>query len=215
MKLKSGRIKLTQTGNLPPNIIKEIYAKGYFPERWIEDGFVKIRTETDWAIIHNVKLVMVLAGLTKKANNWLSLTKKGETLLKNDNITEIFLEFLKAFTTKFSWAYNDGFQDEKLGQIGFLYSLFLLNKYGDKEKAFKFYADKYFLAFPSFIEFSVEDETMLGPAYYTRFFERFALWFGFVEVKIKEEKTQEDILFPERVKMLKSTELLNSMLKVK
>ncbi len=182
--LRVKKIKLTQNGNLPLKFIKDIYSKRYLPDSWIDKGFVKIRTETDWIIIHNTKLVLKLAGLVSKRYNYLLLTKKCESLLANKNYSEIFYMFLKTFTLEFNWAHNDGYIDENLGQLGFLYSLYLLNKYGEEERNLKFYTNLYFLAFPAFMEYEDEYNSMKESAFHTRFINRFSIWFGFAEEEI-------------------------------
>ena len=200
-------IKLTQRSNLPPNIVKTIYAKNYLTDSLIEDGIVKIRTETDWTILHNVRLVLTIAGFFRKKYNHLMLTKKGELLLTSGKYSEIFYEFLKSFALRFRWDYNDLFDNEAIGQMGFLYTLHLLNNYGSKERDIKYYSDLYFLAFPSFIE-NNEEDSMAEPAFYIRFIERFALWFGFLEVRIVEGKNY----FGREIK-IKRTTLLEHMFK--
>lgn len=207
--LKSDKIKLTQKGNLPPTIIKNIYAKRYLPDRWIDNGITKLRTETDWIAIHNTVIVLKMAGLIGKKYNYLFLTKKCESLLNNDDYPEIFYEFLKTFTSKFNWAYNDRYEDENLGRIGFLYSLDLLSKYGKEKKDIEYYTDLYFSTFPAFIEYNDDKRSILESVYRTRFIERFALWFGFAEEEISEGKT-----FFEREIKIKSTELLEQLLQV-
>jgi hypothetical protein len=208
--IKSNKVKLTQVGNLPPKFIKEIYAKGYFPEREIDHGIVKLVSEKDWPFIHNVKLVLLLAGLVRKRYNYLHLSKKCESLLNDDNYPEIFFEIFKAYTLQFNWAYNDGYEDEKLGQIGFLYSLHLLNRYGKEAREIKYYADLYFLAFPSFVEFREEDYEDNILVYYYRFIKRFALRFGFVEeINVRRE----GLAFKRKIK-IKSTRLLDQLLHV-
>ena len=207
--LKSNKIKLTQKGNLPPNIIKNIYTKYYLPDKAIENGIVKLRTEIDWIVIHNAKLVLTMAGLIRKKYNYLYLTKKCDSFLDKESYSEIFYEFLKTFVLEFNWAYNDRYDDEKLGQIGFLYSLYLLNKYGKEKKDLSFYTKLYFLAFPSFVEYEDENHSMKEFAYHTRFIDRFSLWFGFAEEEITVGKN-----YLERDIKFKRTKLLEQLLQV-
>jgi len=139
----------------------------------------------------------------------LSLTKKCETLLKDDNYWEIFYQLLKTFTMNFNWSYNDGFDNAEVGQIGFLYSLYIINKYGTEERELKYYTDLYSLAFPIFIE-TIEGETPnLSLAFHTRFIERFALWFGFVE----GDEVKGNNYFQKEIN-LKRTKLLEQLFQV-
>jgi hypothetical protein len=205
--LKTKKIKLTQKGNLPLKVIKDIYAKNHLPEKWIESGIVKVRTETDWIVIHNIKIVLTLAGFLRKQYGYLLLTKKCESLLMGEEYSEIFYEFLRVFTLQFNWAYNDRYDDEELGQLGFLYSLYLINKYGKEENDVKYYTDLYFLAFPSFVEYDNENRSMKESAFHTRFISRFAVWFGFAEEEIIKGKK-----FLELEIKIKRTKLLEQLL---
>jgi len=205
--INSKEIKLTPNGNLPVKVIEGIYSKNYLLDKMIENGIVKIHTETDWTILHNVKLILILAGFIKKKYNHLSLTKKGELLLMGEKYPVIFYEFLKTFTLKFNWAYNDRFIDESVGQLGFLYVMHLINKYGDKEREINYFTDLYFMAFPSFKDIGIDD-SMNDLAFYVRFIERFALWFGF----IKEREIKGKNYFEREIK-IKRTKLLNYLLR--
>ena len=207
--IKAKKIKLTPNGNLPLRVIKEIYAKKYLPSKWIEKGIVSIRTETDWIVIHNVKLVLILAGLLRKQYNFLMITKKSASLLEKENYQGLFYEFLEAFTLKFNWAYNDAFYEEWLGQLGFLYSLFCVNKYGGEKRDLQFYTDLYFKAFPSFVEYEDENSTEKKSVYYVRFVARFAVWFGLVEAELTPNPTT----YRDDVK-IKRTNLLEQLLSV-
>jgi hypothetical protein len=205
--LKTKKIKLTRKGNLPLKIINDIYAKNYLPDELIESGIIKVRSETDWIVLHNSKLVLLLSGLARKQYNFLLLTKKCESLLKEEKYSEIFYEFLQAFTLKFNWAYNDAYDNEELGQLGFLYSLYLLRKYGNEKKDIKYYTDLYFSAFPSFTESENGSRSMNESAFHTRFITRFALWFGFAEEDMKIGKS-----FWEFEIKIKRTEFLEQLL---
>lgn len=104
-------------------------------------------------------MVLTIAGITKKQHSRLSLTKKGKLLLQKEDYSEIFILFLKTYTLIFFWAYNDRFPNQAIGQLAFLYSLYLLNKYGDVEWDVNFYCALYFKAFPKLLE--IEDNRFL------------------------------------------------------
>ncbi|MBZ0184451.1 MAG: hypothetical protein K8F60_18475 [Melioribacteraceae bacterium] len=204
--LKENRIKLTKLGNIPTKIVKELYDKKNFTDSLVEKGLYKIRLERDWLILHTVKIVLQLAGLTKKQREVLSLTKKGETLLNKEDYTGLFFEFLKAYTQKFNWEYNDYIDVKNVGQLAFLYSLFLLNKYGSEYKLVDFYTDLYLKAFPIFL--SQFEESKIRFAYDARFISKFAEWFGFAETKTDNSN---DSLFG--TTFIRSSNLLKAIMK--
>jgi hypothetical protein len=207
---ESGKIKLTARGNLPGKLIKSIYDEGFFPDRMIERGIIKLRMEKDWLILHTIHMVLKLSGLIRKTHGNLFLTKKGEKYLSEGNESQLFLHILETYTMKFNWGYNDGYIIEDIGQIGFLYLLYLINNFGLKYENVAFYSNLYFKAFPTFLEGIESEDPFLGnypeKALSVRFFDRFAYWFGFItyqaipdlpsryeNVKIKKTKLLESL----------------------
>lgn len=190
--LSKGEIKLTPKGNLPTALVKEIYYQKYFLDNMIEAGIAKPHLEENWTILHNTKIVLKMSGLVRVFRGKLITTKQGKSLLENKKYYDIFLCFLKSFTLKFNWAYNDRYDDEVIGQMGFLYLLHLICKYGNEYRNFNYYSDLYFKAYPdlkeaaesSMYDFSNPGESTLE----SRFVSRFAVWFGLVEIPENQNK---------------------------
>lgn len=182
---KNGEIKLTAKGFLPTKIVSELYAQGFIKDQHIESGLFKLYKETDAKSINLTRIMLELAGLTKKRNGKLSLTKSSEKLLSNNH--ELFRLLLETFATKFNWAYYDGYGDNKIGQLGFGFSLILLSKFGHEKKLDSFYAEKYFKAFPALkgqikSAFSTS-EVYSERCYSIRSFHRFLDYFGFITIE--------------------------------
>ncbi len=215
MILRQGGLKLTPKGNLQRKVVTDIYAKGFLIDSHIESGIIKLRKEEDWLFLHLVKIVLTLAKIIRPAKGKLVLLKKWEKVLEKQDYFKIFMEFLKSFMTDYNWAFCDLYADEYTGQIGCVYLLYLVKKYGNDFRGLNFYAEKYFKAFPMlrfnnrFDDFSAryDDATW---ALKTRFFERFAQPFGFVEI-ITE--ASEDYF--NRRKEIKRTPLLDGLIEVK
>lgn len=182
---KSGEIKLTNKGYLPTKIVSEIYSQGFMKEDHIETGISKLYKETDSMTINLTRNLMEFAGLTKKRKGKLSLTKIGQKLLQDDE--ELLRRILLTFTNKFNWAYYDGYGDNKIGQLGYGFSLILLSKYGEKKRLNIFYAEKYLKAFPNLLD-SLEPsystlERYSTNCYSIRTFDRFLDYFGLVNIE--------------------------------
>lgn len=179
-------LKLTPKGNLPQKVFKPLYAKKIMPNIHIEKGIIKLRTEEDWMAIHNIRHIVKIAGWTRKYNGKRSLTKKGEKILAQSSLFPLFKDFFIAFCTKFNWGYNDGYESDTIGHIGFGFSLLLFLKFGNTSRPVKFYADKYIKAFPHLLK-EVSANTYSTPegsvssCYITRTINRFMDWFGLVE----------------------------------
>jgi hypothetical protein len=207
----SGKIKLTSIGNLPGKTLRAIYEEGLFPDSMIENGITKLTTETDWMILHTIHIILKLSGLARKNHGYILLTKKGEKYLLEGNESSLFMRILDTYSLKYNWGYNDGYEIESIGQIGFLYLLFLINKFGSKYESLTFYSDLYFRAFPifrvSYISHDSFRRRIPNNALSVRFFERFSYWFGFIEYQgdVKAAIVKENI-------KIKKTQLLKSLI---
>lgn len=192
---KQGELKLTKNGFLPTKIVADLYEKGYLKDYFIEKGISKLYKESDVPTINLARILVELSTLVKKRNNKLSLTKKGVGIINNDHL--LFQNLFTTFTTKFNWAYFDGFDNEEIGQIGFGFSLILLEKYGENFKSVDFYSNKYLKAFNFDIKSNFDFIDNSNRSYPIRTFERFLEYFGFIEsekdkggelIKVKKTK---------------------------
>ena len=207
---KQGELKLTTKGFLPTKIVTDIYNQKFIQDEMIESGISKLYKETDSKSINLTRILLELSGLVKKRNNKLSLTKKGKAYIK-DNY-KLLMQIFIVFGTKFNWAYYDGYGQNNIGQLGFGFSLILLNKYGKEERIDKFYADKYFKAFPELIE-SIEPSqfetkaTQSTRCYSLRIFDRFLNYFGLLIIHSGKEWDAD--------KYISKTELFDKLIKVR
>ena len=206
------QIKLTPLGALPKKVMVELYDKRYLLEEHIENGITKLWREEDSISIRSARLTVELAGLVKKISGKLTLTKTATKLLETNNRLQIFKQFFKAFTDKFLWSFNDGYPEQPIGQLGWAFSIIMLDKYGDQPQTVDFYADKYLKAFPKFITFFQPDystpERQFFRCYGVRTFDRFLLWFGFVSVD------KQKIFLDLDTDKFKRTDLVQNIIKI-
>ncbi|CAG2532822.1 hypothetical protein MAR621_03016 [Maribacter dokdonensis] len=208
---KTCEIKLTAKGFLPVKIVKDIYAQGYLEEPLFATGTYQLYKESDSMTVNLTRLLGELSGLTKKRNGKLSLTKKGENIT-SDNF-ELFKLIFKTITTKFNWAYYDGYGDNQIGQLGFGFSLVLLHIYGETKRQDTFYVEKYFNAFPDLVDslplsdFATPTEQATS-CYSLRTFDRFLDYFGLVQIKTVGEKWKPD-------KYIIKTDIFDKLIKVR
>ena len=115
----------------------------------------------------------------------MSLTKKGDEIINNDYL--LFQNIFETFATKFKWGYFDNLSNQEIGQIGFGFSLILIEKYGVSFKQVDFYSKKYLKAF----EFDTKSEFDFidnpNRSYPIRTFERFLEYFGLIEFDIDND----------------------------
>lgn len=180
---EKGELKLTAKGFLPTKIVADIYAKGFLKDEFIESGLMKLYKETDSMTVNLTRIILELSGIIKKRSGKLSLTKAGEKTLADN--TKLFQHIFKIFTSKFNWGYYDGYGPDDVAQFGYGFSLILLSKYGNVKRLDRFYAEKYFKAFPVMMDqaaaptFGTVDDHMTS-CYCTRTFPRFLYYFGLI-----------------------------------
>ena len=182
---EAGEMKLTQKGFLPTRIVSDLYRQGFIKDELIESGFYKLYKETDCMTINLTRILLQLAGLTRKRYGKISLTKAAKKI-RNDN-HELLRLIITTFATRFNWAYYDGYSEEQIGQLGYGFSLLLLSKYGKEKRLDTFYAKKYLKAFPELLA-SVHPtygtaEKEAYSCYSIRTFDRFLDYFGLITIE--------------------------------
>ncbi|MBX7202838.1 MAG: hypothetical protein IT240_05820 [Bacteroidia bacterium] len=201
-------IKLTPLGALPKKVMVELYEKRFLLNEFIESGLKKLWKEDDCIAIRSVRHTAELGRLVKKVNGKLSLTKTAIKLLETNNRSQLFKQFFQAFTGKFLWSFNDGYPELPIGQLGWAFSVIMLDKFGEHPQKADFYADKYLRAFPNLITFIQPDyfspERQFQMCYGLRTFDRFFLWFGFVTVEHQKHFLNLDTDIFQRTDLVKS-----------
>jgi len=188
--VKEGQpIKLTTKGNLNRKFVQQSYQHRIITSKYVDEGFSKILKEEDFYPTHFSHILTKIAGLCKKYKNKLSLTKKGEKVIENDIL--LYIELLKAFTTKFNWSYMTYYPDE-VAQLGWGLSVFNFMRYGEQERKLEFYVDRYVHIFGDMLD-AFNDNRHTSPydqlksCYQQRFFNRFCDLFGFASTRVEGE----------------------------
>lgn len=135
--------------------------------------------------LETLKACLLVGSDVKKRGNALSLTQAGQKSLSKRREVR-FWELLDIFTTRFNWGYLD-LADTQAGYFGWAYSLYLLHRYGAQHRKASFYASKVMQAFPN-LQQPIPSEHpgfTLAPerVYQWRFIEKFAAWFGLIELE--------------------------------
>jgi hypothetical protein len=150
---KSKGLKSTIKGNLPRNLCRDA-ALEYFGEEESRERlkYFRIMTEADFMELHTVRIVAGMAGFIRKARGKFILTKAGQEVSHKGMNGKAVIELLKAYTRKFNWGFNDRYPELHIVQNSFLYTLFVLQKYGDILRPCSFYEDLFIKAFPNAID---------------------------------------------------------------
>lgn len=153
----------------------------------MDDLGYNINKETDSNLIHVCKIVLELTGIVRKRMGKWHLTQKGQKLTQPGQRRELFQEIFQTFTTKYNWAYLDAYGHPQAGQMAFAFSMSMLTHFGKTDRLARFYADKYIEAFPMLLEelmppYYGSPQKVLTDCFISRFFSRFAVWWGLVEM---------------------------------
>lgn len=194
-------LKLTQKGNLPQKLLRELTDEGLIESEEQRDLFKRHppRTEIDNFYLHEMKILIQLTGLTMRRYNRISLTKKGKTYLVPEMASELYLKLFMNYVGRYNWGYGDFYPDSWIIQSGFGFSIYLVQKYGTEPRDVNFYAEKFLNAFPNLMVDFPDGQYSNGmkeykSCYKLRVFERFLHRFGLIEIVKKDRYWQNVII---------------------
>lgn len=207
-------LKPTAKGNLPRNFCREA-AQAYWGEgkyrRNIRYG--GINREDDFDDLHVTRLVAELAGLIRKYKGRFVLSRDCRRLLTDGGLAAIYPRLFRAYVEQFNWPYRDGYPELRLIQTAFLFTLYLLERYGDISRSQVFYEDAFLRTFPMLVDelppsqICSPDETVRR-GYTWRALVHFAEFLGLAAV----EPASDERLFHEY--RVKSLPLLNQIVQL-
>ncbi|MBT8361275.1 MAG: SEC-C domain-containing protein [Deltaproteobacteria bacterium] len=159
---------------------------------------LSVRTETNFEPLHTIHLTAQLAGLVRKYKGRLLLTKRCVKSMERNGTLELYPLLMHAYIHKFNWGYRDGYGEVTFIQQSFLFTLYLLDKYGKNWRPATFYSDNFLRAFPMILrefesKFYEPPEDTLRKVYILRVLQRFAGFFGLADI----EQVSKDPINPE------------------
>lgn len=192
---KQQSLKLTQKGNLPRSLVHDLYALRLFPNKYVDDGTIKLMSEDDFYQLTIVHKLCEIAKLIQKRKGKAGLTKKGLQMLQGSPAL-FYQELLKIYTQQYNWAYTESwsFGVEQTGQLGWAFVMYELLRQGDTPKNNKYYGKLYFQLLPGLIEQYPDSPYSSAEAnaesdFQRRFFSGFARLFDLVET-VSETRDQ-------------------------
>lgn len=206
-------VKLTQKGNLPLKLVRELRDMNFpaYESLWIDD--IPIRGEEDAPYIHTINLLTRLAGFTKKRHGKLTLTNKYKKTFERYSAGELYRYLLEVFATKYNWGYEDRYDTSPIIQHGFAFSLYLVGTHGGEKREARFYANRFLDAFPMAVgdftgtSYSSPRETFES-CYCLRVLKRFMKRFGLIDIS-----AEEDSEWKTENKMVIKTELFDKLIR--
>ena len=182
-------IKPTATGNLPRNLCRAAALAFHGEEGYREiTKFAGINTEPDFPELHVTRLVAEMAGLVRKYRGKFILGKACRTLRGTGGNRALYPILFEAFVRKYEWGYLDRYPEFPFLQASFLFSLLLLSRHGDQQRSDSFYCERFLKAFPMLLQGVPASEywtpeKFVSNCYSLRVLQRFAEFFGLVEIE--------------------------------
>ncbi|HEY3298592.1 MAG TPA: SEC-C domain-containing protein [Armatimonadota bacterium] len=187
-------LKPTATGNLPLKVVRDA-ALAY----WGEDRYKKntelgdIRTEPEFYDLHATRLIAELAGLVRKYKGKFILSRECRKLMAESGMRAIYPRLFQAYARRFNWGYRDGYPELRFIQQSFVFTLYLLHRFGGEWRPNAFYEDAFLRAFPQVIEevgpvTYDTPEGQLRRCYSSRTLDGFAAFLGLAEIRRESER---------------------------
>jgi len=187
-------LKPTAKGNLPQKFCREA-ALAYWGEEVYRENtrFGGINREEDFLDLHVTRLVAGLAGLIRKYKGRFILSSNCRALLAGKGLAGLYPQLFRAYVEQFNWSYRDRYPELRFIQSAFLFTLYLLMRYGDTWRPHEFYEDSFLRAFPVLLDelprhqvFTPEEE--VRRCYTWRTLVHFVGFFGLATVESVSEK---------------------------
>lgn len=181
-------LKPTATGNLPRNFCREAALLYWGEEEYrIKTKYGQINKEDNFFDLHTLRVVAEIAGLVRKYKGRFILSRNCREILKRDGLEGIYPVIFRAYAETFNWGYRDALDEALFVQGAFLFTLYLLTKYGATERESSFYEDCFINAFPDALQ-EIRDVSYSTPekemrrCYTIRTLVRFAGFLGLARV---------------------------------
>ncbi|HOC37985.1 MAG TPA: SEC-C metal-binding domain-containing protein [Thermodesulfobacteriota bacterium] len=142
-------LKPTAKGNLPQKFCREAALRYWGEELYRENTrFGGINKEEDFIDLHVTRLVSGLAGLIRMYKGRFILSRECRRILAHSGMGGVFPRLFRAYVERYNWGYWDRFPEIPFIQRSFLFTLYVLSKYGSTKRPSVFYEDCYVQAFP-------------------------------------------------------------------
>ncbi len=146
--MKDKGIRLTGKGNLPLKHVKAMVEAGGESTVGPMARYSPIRSEEHVLAVMLTRVLLDIAGYTKKQKGVLSLKKTAETKLEKKGWLMVYRDLLSTALTKLSWASMDHYDGLDEVQYTAPFCFWLLSEKGDEWRPVDEYLDDMLNAFP-------------------------------------------------------------------
>ena len=198
--LPKGGLKATAAGNLPRQLCRDAALDFWGPTKYAELlHHTGLNQEEDFWPLTVVRRVAQMAGFIRIYKSRWCLTKQCRSLLDEYGLPAVFLPLLTKYTMQFNWNVRCLITKSIFLQRSFLFSLYLVARYGSEWQPDAFYSKNFLKAFPMAVN-DIRPLRMYSPQenyrryYSNQIFDEFSWFWGLVESEsIYEQGSKEKI----------------------
>jgi hypothetical protein len=203
-------IRLTGKGNLPLKHVKAMIEAGGASVVAPMARYSPIRSEEHVLAVILTRVLLEIAGYTKKTKGVLSLKQTAKTRLKKKGWLTVYLDLLTTALTRLSWASLDHYEGLEGVQYTAPFGFWLLSQKGDEWRPVDEYLDDMLRAFPrlplaAFPVVYMSDEEQARSALRSRMITLFQL-LGLIELDPEHARLRD-----EGEQMMRRTELFEGL----
>jgi len=192
-------LKATAKGNLPQKFCREA-ALTYRGQQAGGEGSKagNINKELDFLDLHVTRLMAERAELIGLQAGRFVLSDKCRTLLDRGGMAAVYPLLLRSGAVGLHWGDRDRYQALPFMQYSFLFSLYLVSRFGNDWQPAALYQDHFLRAFPLLLDEMKSPESGTSPeqalrcCYTLRTLEHFAGFFGLVTLEPMEDTEAAD-----------------------
>jgi len=178
-------LKLTAQGNLPRKVVSLIFDIPLPGKDEYRYKPLNVPNEKDYLPSAMANALLIISKTVSVRNNKLFLSALGKKIIKDNHL--LFRTLLDAFVTKYNKGYFDFYGDNGIGNVGILYVIYLLKKFGKDFRPAEFYSDLYFRAFPTLVDqvgqySSIDSRTEANHCFILRVLRSGLNYFGLIEM---------------------------------
>lgn len=183
-----GCFKATGKGNLPIKIVKQ--ANELLPEFAVSQFELNISiseyagsNEDNFNALHYSRVLAEIAGIIYLRSGRYHVKKAAQKQYLTHGIQAFFIPMLEAATTRYNWAYLDGWEHDVDLRTFWLFMVWRIQSHGNTERLL----EEVITAFPDLLQSCPEDgylssSQLLSALIELRFINRFLEFWGFVTV---------------------------------
>jgi len=129
-----------------------------------------------------------MAGLIRKYKGKFILSRNYRTLHSKMGMAGMYPLLLRAFATRYNWAYHGWHNDLPIIQHTILFTAYLLHRFGDQWREMASYEDAFLRAFPQTLDKVTPrpygtPESTVRQMYTLRALDHFAVFLGLAEMR--------------------------------